>query len=185
MNGIGRFRQMFLRRRIWIVVGVVGIAVLIAFGYFKANLYRFGLGPAPQRALTLSNISTITGIKFPEQAQLLNHQEVAWLDYVLLCKIQIPAQDLEAMLAQEPFDRMHLTGPESGPSDMQYQDRRLAWWDTAKVQNWEEGNITLDKGSLQVLIDYDRIDPCIVYMVWLGSPTPETIRNLESVNHKP
>jgi hypothetical protein len=171
-----------MKKWVTILIAVAGLAVLIAFGYFKANPFWFG--PAPQRALTLSDISTITGIKFPEQARLLNHQEVAWLDYVLLCKIQIPTQDLKTMLVHEPFSLMHLEGPESGPSDMMYQDRRLAWWDTVKIQNWKEGNITLEKGSLQVLIDLDRIDPCIVYMVWLGSPTPETIRNLESVNHE-
>jgi hypothetical protein len=172
-----------MKKWVTILIAVAGLAALIAFGYFKAK--RFGVGPAAQRALTLSNISTITGIQFPEQARLLNHQEVAWIDYVLLCKIQIPAQDMEAMLVHEPFSLMHLEGPESGPSDMQYQDRRLAWWDTANIQNWKEGNITQYNGSLMVLIDYDRIDPCIVYMVWLGSPTPETIRNLESVRHKP
>jgi hypothetical protein len=167
-----------MKKWVTILIAVVGLAALIAFGYFKANPFRFG--PAPQRALTLSNISTITGIKFPEQAQLLNHQEIAWIDYVLLCKIQIPAQDLETMLTHEPFSRMHFTGPESGPSDLAHQDRRLAWWDTANIQNWKEGNITLDKGSLQVLVDYDQANLCILYMVWMRGPV-----QAESIHLKP
>jgi hypothetical protein len=154
-----------MKLRTYIILAVLGLIGVTGFFWFWPN--PFWDAPAPQRALTLSNISTITGIKFPEQAKLLNHQEFAWIDYTLLCKIQIPTPDLETMLTHEPFSLMHLEGPESGPSDMQYQDRRLAWWDTANIQNWKEGNITRDKGSLQVLIDLDRTDPCIVYMVWM------------------
>ena len=101
-----------MKLRTYIILAVLGLIGIAGFLWFRTN--PFGFGPAPQRVLTLSNISTITGIKFPEQARLLNHQEVAWLDYVLLCKIQIPAQDLEAMLVQEPFARCILRGRSRG-----------------------------------------------------------------------
>jgi hypothetical protein len=171
-----------MKLRTYIILAVLGLIGVTGFFWFWPN--PFWDAPAPQRALTLSNISTITGIKFPEQAKLLNHQEFAWIDYTLLCKIQIPTPDLETMLTHEPFSLMHLEGPESGPSDMQYQDRRLAWWDTANIQNWKEGNITRDKGSLQVLIDYDQANLCILYVVWMREPVQAELIHLKPDNPK-
>jgi hypothetical protein len=150
---------------VYIVCTVLCITVLLVW----RNLDFLILPKTTQRPLTLSEISTITGINFPEQAKLLNHYEDSYQDYVLYMRFSIPRNELDKMLTSIPFSQVRFVEAEMEYSRFMYGATAYKWWDLTKVKNCKAGSILYDNGnSLVVLIDYDRNDPCVVYIVWMG-----------------
>ena len=153
--------------RLWqpfMVVVVVTVLVLLCAQWRLWEAFRTGGGFSQVTKPDVAQISSITGICFPEDTKLIGaelRREMA--ERILYAKVQFPRRWLADFLKSLPE---HLVDSATNAVDRLVHDPR-PWWNPEEIRDSASGGYELEGGEVVfVMIGKDHPEYITVFVVW-------------------
>ena len=128
-----------------------------------------GCGCAPQYGdnTSLSEISKLTGLRFPAGAKLVHGQNTSFEDSGITAKIEMNRADLGKFLASVPSQRAESRTDRLGITDGIVADG-LTWWDPDSSKHFIAIRIERlgQRDLFRILVGLDDPDRAVVYVDW-------------------